>query len=217
MILEDISTQTVAESRGAKSLPVAPCKWKFRRISARRVESHMDIAPSPQSRPTGGSANSPVLQDLLMILLHDRPQNREVRNPSISPQVSGDCAELRKARRNFHGPRPFAAEPDGHRIRESPTFSRGARRYFYANARRIPRCEIPPPSSQVSGDFAKSRQVERHSPESRPIGAEPDGGSAHIRCFSVYRGDYISGRQVFRFSRNRGTFPEIGKTPPVHA
>ena len=37
--------------------PDAPSKWRFRRISVGRVGISLNLPPSPQNRPVGGSAN----------------------------------------------------------------------------------------------------------------------------------------------------------------
>ena len=103
---EDISTQSAAESWGAKFHPFGPSKWRFRRISARRAESPMNRAPSPQNRPGGGSANRRNFQGPLVMFLHNRPQIRWVRNPTLSAQVSGDFSEFRQIGRDFPESRP---------------------------------------------------------------------------------------------------------------
>ena len=64
-----------------------------------------------------------ILQDSLEILLRNRPQNREVRNPSLSAQVSGNFTEFRQIGRNFPESRPIAEAPAGRGVREPPTFS----------------------------------------------------------------------------------------------
>ena len=102
--------------------PIAPCKWRFRRISAGRARISTILAPSPKNRPGGGSANSRVSSRFTED--NHTQSNADSRCAKFhhTCQVSGDCAEFRKIGRNFPESRPFAAETTGWRIREPPEF-----------------------------------------------------------------------------------------------
>ena len=134
----------------------------------------MNRAPSPQNRPDGRSANHRNSPRPRGDILRSRPQIHGVRNSSLSTQVSGDFAEFRQIRRDFHESRPFTAEPAGRRVREPRNFQYPMK-IFLHNRPQIRGVRNSTPPSHLSGDFAEFRQIWRNFHESRPFTAEPAG------------------------------------------
>ena len=116
--------------------------------------------------------------------LHNRPQNRGVRNPTLSDQVSGYFAEFRQIGVRFPESRPFTEEPAGRRNREPPKFHRISWRYFYTVDRRIVGCEMPtfqPKYVAISLNCARTGGISTNRAPS--LQHRPGGGSSGRRIF----------------------------------
>ena len=71
----------------AQSCPVAPCKWRFRPISAERA----GIAQNKPLRRRPGRSAAPRTAEIsrgFLKILHSRPRTQSMRNPALQRQVS---------------------------------------------------------------------------------------------------------------------------------